>query len=155
MCLCARARRRAHVLFPEGVVPSSSQQQHCLPDTSSLGVIDLAAKRLSAAQLAHVAVINYAGADYDLRAAWGIQHNNLPQLRLFSVTGELPQIIPGLHRDGAAGELAGLTPAQQSMRAMAISGECTKRLSKHPDGKGKKVRIKSHPLNQAWRKSEL
>ena len=155
--LCARAR--AHVLLPAEAAPFISQQQRCLPDTSTLEIIDLASQRLNAGLLAHVAVINYASADYDLRTAWSIRHDNLPQLRLFSVTGELPQIIPGLQKDGAAGDLAGLTPAQQSMRAMAISGECMKYLKHHPDGKGKKARIKSNQREyyrkQAWRKSEL
>ncbi len=130
-----------------------SRQRGCLPDTSVLHIIDLAAKRLRASSLARVAIINYAGADYDLRAAWSIRHDNLPQLRLFSTSGELPKIIPGLHKDGATVPFGSLTPAQQSMRAMTISSECMAQLSKHPDGVEVKRRVKSSPLNR--RKTEL
>jgi hypothetical protein len=118
-----------------------------------LEIIDLAAKRLSASSLARVAIINYAGADYDLRAAWSIRHDNLPQLRLFSTTGELPKVIPGLHKDGTTVAFDSLTPAQQSMRAMTISSECMAQLSKHPDGAAVKRRATSSLLSRS--KTEL
>ena len=124
-----------------------------LADTSPFQILDLAAKRLSASSLARVAVINYAGVDYDLRTAWSISHQHLPQLRLFSTRGELPKIIAGLQQDGNGVAFDNLTPAQQSVRAMKISSECMTQLSKHPNGAGVKRRTKSNPL--ARRKTEL
>jgi hypothetical protein len=100
-----------------------------------------------------VAVINYAGADYDLRAAWSIRPDNLPQLRLFSAAGEAPQIVPGLHKEFGVADFARLTPAQQSMRAMMISSDCTAKLKTHADGIEVKRRAKADPYKR--RKSEL
>ena len=97
--------------------------------------------------------MNYAGADFDLRVAWSIRHDNLPQLRLFGVTGELPRIIPGLHKVTGGASFDGLTPAQQSVRAMMVSSECTKLLTEHKDGSEVKRRANSALLPR--RKSEL
>lgn len=100
-----------------------------------------------------MAVINYAGADYDLRVAWSIRHDTLPQLRLFGTTGELPRIIPGLHKGSGSQSFDGLTSAQQSVRAMMISNECKKQLTEHRDGMDVKRRANSALLIR--RKSEL
>ena len=87
---------------------------------AAMPIIDVAAKRLAAK--VRVAVVNYANTDYDLRAAWTVRSNNLPQLRLFSTTGSLPDVIPGLQKDGGPDSLTTLSAAQQGMRAMIISG---------------------------------
>lgn len=105
---------------------------------AAMPIIDVAAKRLAAN--ARVAVVNYANTDYDLRAAWTVRSDNLPQLRLFSTTGSLPDVIPGLQKGVGPDTLTKLTAAQQGMRAMLISGDCITKLAEHADGKEAKKR---------------
>ena len=122
-------------------------------DVPALPIIDLAAKRL--AGTAHVAVIDYSAADWDLRMAWGVLPSNVPQLRLFSTPGQLPTPVDGLTKDRGLHTFKGLTSAQQKLRAQIVSQQCDEELAEHETGrKGVKLRSRKR-VKQKTSKTEL
>ena len=92
-------------------------------DLAMLPIISKVAERVSG--LVNVAVMDYAAAEYDLRASWTVGHHNLPQLRVFDVIGELPEPVSGMEKVRGRRTFLDMTAQQMTMKAQVVAKEVT------------------------------